>query len=234
MTWRQRVSRRSESPRARRRRLVRLLRSEGRYGPELREVLPALTLTVLVVAAGTAGLVAAYRAVGIGAPLGALALLAVLVPLAVRHRRPLARRRLGYYSPDEIADLDMPGLALAVSRMLRRDGWRVRYASQERVRPRVQARHRHGHRLEVAFRPVAEPLPDEDPPLPRGRREAEGAPLRLIVHRGVFSHRDRRWARYRHDTRLIDGALLNLWAQGTPLHELVTLTSGAVHRRADD
>jgi hypothetical protein len=232
VTWWQRGSRRSESRRARRQRAIRLLRSQGRYGPELREVLPALTATVLAVAGTLAAVMAAYRAVGIGAPLAALAVLALAVPLAVRHHRPLARRRLGYYSPEELADLDTPGLALAVSRMLRRDGWRVRLPSQERVRPRLQARHRHGHRLEVAFRPVAEPLPDEDPPLPRLRRTAAGSPLRLIVHRGVFSHRDRRWARSRDDTRLVDGSLLNRWAQGTPLHELVALTTDPTEHSA--
>ncbi|GGS63108.1 hypothetical protein AB0E75_24500 [Streptomyces griseoviridis] len=207
---------RSASRRARRRDTVRLLRAQGRHGPEFREVLPALTVLVLVLCAGVAGLAAGYRALGVVVPFVFLALLAVVVPLAVRALRPAARRRRGRYTTEEIAALDAAGLASAVSRMLRRDGWSVRPPSGDRVRPRVRARHPRGHRLEVVFRPVAEPLPDEDPP-------GAGPPLLLIVHRGTFSARDARWARHRAGTRLMDGALLRRWADGTPLDRLVDL-----------
>ncbi|MEV5427995.1 hypothetical protein [Streptomyces sp. NPDC052701] len=203
--------------------MVRLLRAQGRYGPELREVLPALAGVVLVACAAVAGLAVAYRALGVGVPLAVLALVAVVVPVVAGRRRPLVRRRLGYYTPQELAELDVDGLALAVCRMLRRDGWTVRREAGGGVRPRVRARHGHGHRLEVVFRPVAEPLPDEDPPLPPARRAGAGPPLRLIVHRGTFSHRDRQWARTRDGTRLMDGALLRRWAYGTPLHRLIDL-----------
>jgi predicted RNA binding protein YcfA (HicA-like mRNA interferase family) len=129
-------------------------------------VLPALAGVVLVAGAAAAGLAAAYRALGAGVPLAVLALVALAVPVVTGRRRPLVRRRLGYYTPQELAELDVDGLALAVCRMLRRDGWTVRREAGSGVRPRVRARHDRGHRLEVVFRPVAEPLPDEDPPLP--------------------------------------------------------------------
>ncbi|GGL62248.1 hypothetical protein GCM10010129_02260 [Streptomyces fumigatiscleroticus] len=199
------------------------LRAQGRYGPGFREVFPALAGLVLLVCAAVAGLTAAYRALGIGVPIAAPLLLAAVVPVLVRRHRPLVRRRMGYYTADEIAELDVAGLALAVSRMLRRDGWSVRLPAGERVRPRVQARDGRGRRLEVAFRPVAEPLPDEDPPLGRARRPAAGPSLRLVVHRGTFAHRDVQWARGSGDTRLVDGTLLRRWACGTPLDQLVDL-----------
>ncbi|WP_318216898.1 hypothetical protein [Streptomyces sp. SCL15-6] len=202
---------------------MRLLRAQGKYGPELREVLPALTGTVLTACGALAGLVVAYRLTGPAAPVAALALAAVVVPVVVGRRRPLSRRRRGYYTPEEIAELDVDGLALAVCRMLRRDGWTVRRAADDGVRPRVQARHDRGHRLEVAFRPVAEPLPDEDPPLAPASRGDRPPRLRLVVHRGTFTRRDVRWARASEDIRLMDGTLLRRWAYGTPLHRLIDL-----------
>ncbi|MFI8192408.1 hypothetical protein ACIF8T_27100 [Streptomyces sp. NPDC085946] len=222
MTWWRLGTGRQESRGARRRRVVRLLRAQGRYGPELREVLPALAGVVVVAGGTAAGLAVASRVLGAGVPLAVLAVAAVTVPVVVGRRRPLVRRRLGYYTPQEIAELDADGLALAVYRMLRRDGWSARRAAGG-VRPRIQARHDRGHRLEVVFRPVAEPLPDEDPPLGPARHGGGGPALRLIVHRGTFSHRDLRWARARDDTRLMDGRLLRRWAYGTPLHRLIDL-----------
>ncbi|MBT2414068.1 hypothetical protein J7I94_26575 [Streptomyces sp. ISL-12] len=221
--WRSTTGRR-ESRRVRQREAVRLLRAQGRHGPEFREVLPALTGLVLVLCAGVAGLAAGYRSLGVVVPLAFLALLAVVVPVVVGRLRPPARRRRGRYTAEEIAALDTEGLALAVTRMLRRDGWSVRPPSGERVRPRVRARHPRGHRLEVAFRPVAEPLPDEDPPVSPSRRADAGPPVLLIVHRGTFSARDARWARHRTGTRLMDGALLRRWADGTSLDRLIDLT----------
>ncbi|MFD0318996.1 hypothetical protein [Streptomyces flavalbus] len=199
---------------------MRLLRTQGRYGPELREVLPALTVLVLVACGAFAALTAAYRHLGAGVLMAAAALVAVVVPVTVVCRRPRLRRRLGYYTPHEIAELDPDGLALAVCHMLRRDGWTARRAPGGGVRPRVRARRADGPRLEVAFRPVAEPLPDEDPPHRRDREP----PLRLVVHRGTFGARDTAWARARPDTRLVDGALLSRWAHGTPLDRLIDLT----------
>ncbi len=131
---------RHESQRSRRREAIRALRAQGRYGPALHEVLPALFLVVLVVCGIVAGLAVAYRTLGTGALAGGLVLLAVITAAVIRHNRPLARRRLGYYTPDEIADLDVEGLALAVSRMLRRDGWRAQARPDAQGLPRVRAR----------------------------------------------------------------------------------------------
>ncbi|MFG2307313.1 hypothetical protein ACGFS9_01280 [Streptomyces sp. NPDC048566] len=199
------------------------MREQGRSGPTLREVLPALTGVVLVLCATVAGLAAGYRAAGIAVPLGEMALALVAGPALIRRHRPSARRRLGLYTADELAGLDAPGLALAVSRMLRRDGWRVLPPSKLlQDRPRVRARNGLGQRVEVAFRPVAEPLPDEDPRPPAGPGRASTAdpPLRLVVHRGTFSLRDAHWARRQGDVRLIDGPALVRWARGTPLDRL--------------
>ena len=210
-----------ESWRSRRREAIRALRTQGRYGPGLPEVLPALVVVAVIVCGIVAGLAVAYRVLGTGALVGGLALLAVITAAVVRHNRPLARRRLGYYTPEEIADLDAEGLALAVSRMLRRDGWRALARPDDtQGQARVRARDRLGRRLEVAFRPVAEPLPDEETPTSSVRSPGSGPHLRLVVHRGTFSRRDVQWARRQGGVQLIDGSRLRRWAQGTPLHRL--------------
>ncbi|WP_245173540.1 hypothetical protein [Streptomyces aureus] len=196
------------------------MRAEGAYGPALREVLPALTALVVVICAVVAGLAVGYRVAGVAVPLGALALVAVTTPAAIRRYRPRALRRGGIYTPEELAELDTQGLALAVSRMLRRDGWRVFPQRRAEDRVRVRARDGHGRRLEVAFRPVAEPLPDEDTPSRPARPGGPGPPLRLVVHRGAFTRRDVLWARRQGGVRLIDGSCLRRWAHGTPLSEL--------------
>ncbi|GGS11314.1 hypothetical protein GCM10010269_58000 [Streptomyces humidus] len=217
-----------ESAWARRRRTVRELRASGRYGPRLREVLPALTVLLALAGASLAGLALLCRA--LGRPAGALALAPLAVVCAVvrrRSRRP-ARLRGGYYTAQELAELDMPALVLAVARMLRRDGWRVSSPARHDA-PHLVARDGRGRTLDVAFRPVAEPLPDEEAACscrararPRGR---DGPPLRLVVHRGTFTHRDEVWAAREGHTCLIDGPRLRLWARGTPLAQLV---AGAV------
>ena len=220
MTQRRRRHEKRVSHRSRRREAIGALRAQGRYGPGLREVLPALIAVVLVVCGVVASLAVAYRVLGTGALVGGLALLAVVTAAAVRHHRPLARRRLGFYTPEEIAELDMQGLALAVSRMLRRDGWRALTQPDAQGHPRVRARNRLGQRLEVAFRPVAEPLPDEEAPSRAVRTVSSGPHLRLVVHRGNFSRRDVQWARRQGGIQLIDGQRLRRWAHGIPLHRL--------------
>jgi len=204
--------------RARRRRTLDTLRAQGRYGPELRDVLPAFAALVVLACALVAGLALLYRASGAVAPTavavaGGLALLMLFL-----YRRPHARRRHGYYTPEELAELDVTGLVKAVARMLRREGWRVRRPSQPGL-PRLVARDAGGRLLEVAFRPVAEPLPGEDPlgatAGPRAPR-----PSLMVVHRGTFSRRDALWARRRGEVHLVDGPRLRRWAAGTPLKEL--------------
>jgi hypothetical protein len=201
---------------------VRLLRAQGRYGPRFRDVLPALVAIVLVVCAVVAALAVGYRTAGIGVPLAGVAVLALTATVAVRRRRPGIRRRLGYYTPDELLELDTQGLALAVARMLRRDGWRVRLLPAP-DRPRLCAQDRGGRRLDVVFRPVAEPLPDEDPPHPHRHGGNAGAPFQLVVHRGTFRARDVRWARRQGNTCLLDGSALRRWGQGTRFGELFSL-----------
>lgn len=212
-----------ESARARRRRTVRELRASGRYGPRLREVLPALVTSVVTVCAVVVGLALAYRA--FGGPACALSLVPLVTAAAVlrrRSRRP-ARRRGGHYTAQELAELDMPELVLAVARMLRRDGWRVLPPPRHDTL-HLAARDGRGQLLDVAFRPVAEPLPDEESACScRARirvRGRAGPALRLVVHRGTFTHRDEVWASREGHTYLIDGPRLQLWALGTPLAQL--------------
>ncbi|MEU0030519.1 hypothetical protein [Streptomyces sp. NPDC006335] len=200
---------------------MRTLRDQGRYGPRFREVLPAFAGVVAAVCAVAALLAAGYRAAGLVVPVAGVAVLALLVTAAVRHGRPDARRRLGYYTEDELLDLDTQQLALAVARMLRRDGWRVRLVPAP-DRPRLCARDAAGRRIDVAFRPVAEPLPDEDVPHPHPHRGGHVPPLRLVVHRGVFTARDIRWARREQTIRLLDGPALRRWAAGARLNDLLS------------
>ncbi|MEU5665981.1 hypothetical protein [Streptomyces longwoodensis] len=198
-------------------------RATGRDGPRLRQVLPALTGLVAVVCAATAGLALAWRTVGPAAVVSVLAAVTVTAVVAGRRFRTRVRRSAGYYTAPELAELDVPALAVAVARMLRRDGWRVLPPSEHTV-PHLAARDRHGRLLDVVFRPVAEPLPDEETScacrtrLPARRRS--GPWLRLVVHRGTFSHRDVVWASRQGRTYLVDGARLRLWAAGTPLTQV--------------
>ncbi len=207
----------SPSRRAQRREAVRLLRAGGLYGPRFREVLPALVLVVASVCALVALLAWGYRAAGIAVPVAGVVVVVGVLVLWVRRRRPGARRRTGYYTPDDLLELDTQGLALAVARMLRRDGWRVRLIPAP-DRPRVRARNTDGYHLDVAFRPVAEPLPDEEPPLPRAvRGKPDQEVLRVVVHRGTFAARDMQWARRDGRTRLLDGTALRRWGAGEEL-----------------
>lgn len=199
---------------------MRRLREEGLYGPRFRDVLPAFLALTVVVCGLVAGVVAGSRAAGLALPLGALALLLVVVTVVLRRRRPRARRRRGLYTADELFELDVQQLALAVARMMRRERWKVRTVPSPDL-PRLCARHPDGRRFDVAFRPVAEPLPDEDLPHPRSHREDPRSLLRLVVHRGLFRERDRRWARRDGRTYLLDRERLRRWAEGTPLTELL-------------
>ncbi|WP_424876186.1 hypothetical protein [Streptomyces sp. SLBN-8D4] len=200
---------------------MRALRDQGRYGPRLRDVLPAFAGVLVAVCAVAAVLAAGYRAAGIGVPVAGVVVLTVVVTVAIRHGRPGARRRLGYYTEDELLELDTQQLALAVARMLRRDGWRVRLVPAP-DRPRLCARDAAGRRIDVAFRPVAEPLPDEDVPHPHAHRGDQVSPLRLVVHRGVFTARDIRWAHRERTIRLLDGSALRRWAAGARLNDLLS------------
>ncbi|WP_340374024.1 hypothetical protein U5640_01795 [Streptomyces sp. SS7] len=211
------------SGRDRRRRTVRELRAAGRDGPRLGEVLPALALLIVAVCALVVGLVLVSRRFGAWAGVPVLVVCAVAGTAVRRRSRPYARRRGGRYTARELAELDMPALVVAVARMLRRDGWRVLPPPRHDAL-HLAARDGRGRVLDVAFRPVAEPLPDEDGACScRTRPAARGwaAPaLRLVVHRGTFTHRDEVWAARQGHTYLIDGPRLLLWAGGTPLAQL--------------
>ncbi|MFG2947190.1 hypothetical protein [Streptomyces adustus] len=193
-------------------------------GPRFRDVLPALAGTTAAVCAVTAALAVGYRAAGIVVPVAGVALMVCVVAIGVRRGRPGSRRRHGHYTAEELLALDIQGLALAVARMLRRDGWRVRLLPAP-DRPRLCARNAAGHRLHVAFRPVAEPLPDEDRPHRHAHRDSAAPQLQLVVHRGMFQERDIRWAHRQENTFLLDGQALRRWAHGVRLDDLLARTS---------
>ncbi|MFF8909713.1 hypothetical protein [Streptomyces olivaceoviridis] len=198
------------------------LRAQGRYGPELREVLPSfvglgLVLLTLVLLAGRLS-----HAFGVTGLLMCALLSVTAAPAGLRLRRRALRRRRGRYTAQELARLDDRGLVEATTRMLERDGWRVADLSLRKGDMHLYARDRHGRALDVRFRPSA--TADEDARWPETVREAvrPGAerPGRLIVHRGAFSQAEARWASRQTDVHLVDGRRLRRWAAGTPLDSL--------------
>ncbi|MYT03531.1 hypothetical protein GT021_02610, partial [Streptomyces sp. SID5470] len=64
--------------------------------------------------------------------------------------------------------------------------------------------------------------PDEDMPHPHPHRAEQVSPLRLGVHRGVFTDRDLRWAHRERTIRLLDGSALRRWAAGARLNDLLS------------
>lgn len=183
-------------------------------------MLPALAGLALTVCAATAALALAGRLYGVLAPVSVLLIVAVAAVPLVRRARRGARRRAGHYTPDELADLNTPELVTAVGHLLRRDGWRPLPPSAHDTF-HVTARDRRGRLLDAAFRPVAEPLPDEDGTCACLRRTRTTPTLHLVIHRGTFTHRDTLWASRQGHTHLIDGPRLRLWAQGTPLDQVL-------------
>ncbi|MFC7469159.1 hypothetical protein ACFQVA_18900 [Actinomadura keratinilytica] len=141
------------SRRSQRRQTVAELRSQGRAGPGLRDILPGFVGMVLVTAGPVVGLAWLYRDYGLGALLVGALLLAATTLIGVPWRRAVVRRRGGRYTPAELAVLDDHGLAVAAERILRRDGWHV-LPMPDDGRPRLYARDRRDRRLDVSFRPV--------------------------------------------------------------------------------
>jgi hypothetical protein len=99
--------------------------ASGRDGPRLREVLPALATLLAVACAAVAGLALVSRTFGGRASALLLVPLTVVAVVVRRRSRRPARRRGGYYTAEELAELDMSALVVAVARMLRRDGRRA-------------------------------------------------------------------------------------------------------------
>ncbi|MGW2715439.1 hypothetical protein ACWC4J_41770 [Streptomyces sp. NPDC001356] len=210
------------SRRSLRRQRVAELRAQGRYGPELREVLPSflglgLVLLALVLLAGHLS-----HAFGLTGLLTCALLSVTVAPAGLRLRRRVLRRRRGRYTAQELARLDDRGLVEATTRMLERDGWRVADLSLRKGDMHLYARDRHGRALDVRFRPAA--TAEEDARWPETVRATvrPGAerPGRLIVHRGTFSQAETRWASRQTDVHLVDGRRLRRWAAGTPLDSL--------------
>lgn len=188
------------------------LHAQGLAGPTLRDVLPGAVLLALAVTVPVAFLTWLSLRLGVlGLVLGLVLLGAGAVPL-VRWRRAAARRRGGVYLPAELAGLDGHALAVAVGRMLRRDGWHVISAPFE-GRPRLSATDRSGRQLDVVFRsdpkgPGATPLRDV------GRLGVDRV-LRVVVTTGSYGRADVLWAARQGGVYLVDGAVLADWAAGT-------------------
>ncbi|MFF9691225.1 hypothetical protein [Streptomyces sp. NPDC014623] len=211
------------SRRSQRQRAVAELRAQGRYGPELRDVLPAFVGLAFAAAAPLVLLVWLHRALGVGGLVLGVVLLAAATAVGVRWRRAAARRRGGIYTSTELGVLDDHGLAAAAERMLRRDGWHV-IAMPDEGRPRLYARDRGGRQLDVGFRPADEAVDEDAPTGPAPLREA-GRPgvdnlIRVVVSRGSYSRADVLWASRQGGVHLLDGRQLQQWAAGASLDDL--------------
>jgi hypothetical protein len=214
------------SRRSQRQRAVSEPRAQGRYGPELREVLPGFVGLGLAVLVPVLLLVWLYRAVGVGGLGLSVVLVAAAATAGQRVHRVVLRRRGGRYTPAELARLDDQGLAVAVARMLRRDGWRVIDLTARQGRPRLYARDARGRELDVAIRPVATADEDEgataDGPAPLrevGRPGVDGL-IRIVVHLGSFSRADVLWASRQGGVQLLAAHKVRRWAAGETLDVL--------------
>ncbi|MEU9591632.1 hypothetical protein AB0D84_18215 [Streptomyces sp. NPDC048193] len=213
-----------ESRRSQRQQAVAELRAQGRYGPELRDVLPAFTGLALAAAGLVVALAWLYRALGVGGLMLGVILLAAVTVVGWRWRRVAVRRRGGIYTPAELTALDEHGLAVAAERMLQRDGWHV-ISMPDAGRPRLYARDRGGRRLDVGFRPADEGSVEEDtlvgppPALTDAGRPGADGPIRVVVSQVSYGRTDVLWAS-RSGVRVIDGRRLQQWASGTSLDDL--------------
>ncbi|MFF0794184.1 hypothetical protein [Streptomyces spiralis] len=213
------------SRRSQRQRAVSELRAQGRYGPELRDVLPGFVGLALTVLAPVLLLVWLYRALGVGGLVLGFVLVAAAGTAGLRVRHTVARRRGGRYTPAELARLDDQGLMVAAARMLRRDGWRVVDLSAQEGRPRLYARDCRGREIDVAFRPVASAADEDDgasgpAPLREAGRPGVDRLIRVVVHLGGYSRADVLWASRQGGVHLLDGHQLQRWAAGESLDDL--------------
>ncbi|WP_343244874.1 hypothetical protein [Streptomyces sp. SID14478] len=198
------------------------LRAQGRYGPGLRDVLPAFVGLGLAVLLAPLALVTVHRRFGLAALALALALLAVLGCAGLWGRRAFVHRRLGLYTPAELSRLDRRGLARAIERMLRREGWQVTDLT-DGSSVRLYARDAHGRELDVAVRATIDVPPEENvvgAGSPDTASRPDGSRHQLFVHSSAFSRTDVQWASHQPRVQLVDGVRLHRWASGTPLHEL--------------
>ncbi|MQS18001.1 hypothetical protein F7Q99_38895 [Streptomyces kaniharaensis] len=177
-----------------------------------------------------------YAVLGLVGVLVVLVLVVALVVVVRRRRAVIARRRSGLYAAADLRALaDEHALARAASRMLRRDGWRVKSAPWQGT-PRLMARDGDGRTLEVTVRPVNEvgeatPAPA---PLRRAGTEGFGGVLRLVVSLGRYSRQDVLWASRQGGVYLLDGQQLEMWGAGTDLVQLVGPLPLPRHRDVGD
>ncbi len=211
--------------RSQRQRAVSQLRAQGRYGPELRDVMPAFVAVGAAVLAPVLLLTWLYRELGTGGLVLGAALLAAAFYGGLQWRRRIRRRRGGHYTAAEVDRLTDRSMVTAAARMLTRDGWHVTDLTAPGS-PRLYARDRHGRQLDVAFRPVP-PVAvllgqevDSPAPLREAGRAGVDRVLRLVVHRGTYSRTDVLWASRQGGVHLLDGAQLQRWADGATLDEL--------------
>ncbi|SEC14147.1 hypothetical protein SAMN05216532_0592 [Streptomyces sp. 2231.1] len=199
------------------------VRAQGRYGPELRDVLPAFVGLCLTALTAALLLTSFHRTLGVtGLVPGVVGLAAAGTALRIL-RRPLVRRRSGHYTPAEIAVLSDRALKLAASRMLQRDGWQVTDVSL-RDRPRLYARDDRDRQLEMELRPVAPAAEEESAEAPTLRWTAAHAGadrvIRIVIHPGTVSRADVVRASQQGGVHLLDGSRLRRWASGVPLDHL--------------
>lgn len=211
------------SRRSVRQRALSELRAQGRAGPTLRDALPGFVALVLVIVAPLLLLVWLYRLLDVlGLAIG-LGLLGTVAAMTVSWRQTAARRRRGIYRPTELDRLTDRGLAMAVERMLKRDGWHVVPLPDE-SQPRLYASDTAGRELDVALRPSTDASADESSTTASPLREAGRAGvdhfLRLVISKGSYSREDVLWANRQGGVHLLDGQQLHRWASGSTLDQL--------------
>lgn len=206
----------------------------GQYGPEWWEVAPAVAVVLVSIGLPVCVLVWLWSRVGWWAALLAATALGYGVRALVLRRSQAAARKKRAAVRFTLADIDAADdrrFRNIVGRLLVRDGWtakgvRVNDAGAvhlvgERAARRMGCAFERGaddagHGGAAVLRPVSA-APD-DPP----EREGGPAPLLLIVCSGTFPRERVVWAA-RNSVRLVDRVLLQRWAAGEDLWDLLDL-----------
>ena len=199
----------------------------GQRGPRWWEVAPAALAVLLAVGLPAAGLGWLWVDLGGWAAALAAAGLACGVTAAVRRRRAVVASRRPPRGPLTVDQLDGATdrrVRAFVGRLLVRDGWAVRGVRANDAGAVHLVGERNGRRLGCAVERGADgeaagPAAALRPIGPAGN---DPAPLLLVVSTGAFARTRVIWAA-RNGVRLVDRVLLERWAAGDRLEDLLDL-----------